>query len=211
MMTAGTRGGSVSGAMSFDVALVSVAHASNRPGAPAVTVIGAGFVFIVPGDGPAAVTVSGLGLGNVLNTMRSRAGHTGCESTKWVSETSVVGRLGHGAGSTRRLFLTLSVRVGSLSHAWSFSGPVASGLNYANLPGSGAISATVYGHRFGLSFITSRLRSSMTGCEATDWESETSVRCRLGHGAGLSRRLMITVGERSGSLSQRWSTDVTGL
>ena len=157
MMTAGTRGGSVSGAMSFDVALVSVAHASNRPG-----------------TGPAVVTVSGLGLGIVLNTMRARAGHTGCESTKWVSETSVVGRLGHGAGSTRRLVMTVAHRGDSLTHAWSEDVTMVSVIRGSNLVSRGSIDVMVHGTRLGLSQMSVRAETGHTACESTDWQSDTT-------------------------------------
>ena len=47
----------------------------------------------------------------------------------------------------------------------------------------------VHGHGRG------RVRS---GCESTEWESETSMRCMVGHGAGGTRRGVMTVGERGG-------------
>jgi hypothetical protein len=35
-----------------------------------------------------------------------------------------------------------------------------------------------------------------TGCEATEWESETSMMCRVTHGAQETWRLLMTVAER---------------
>ena len=58
---------------------------------------------------------------------------------------------------------------------------------------------------------TGRGRGGHTGCEATEWVSETSVRCKVGQGVQGSRRAVVTAGERSGSVTEAWSTDVAGL
>ena len=64
----------------------------------------------------------------------------------------------------------------------------------------------------GLVTYTGRAREGHTGCEATEWESETSVRCMVTHGARGTRRLVMTVGEQGGgSVTQGWSADVGAL
>ena len=64
----------------------------------------------------------------------------------------------------------------------------------------------------GLVTYTGRAREGHTGCEATEWESETSVRCMVTHGARGTRQLVMTVGEEGGgSVTQGWSADVGGL
>ena len=50
-----------------------------------------------------------------------------------------------------------------------------------------------------------------TGGETTDWVSDTSVRYQLGQGVQELRRLVVTAGERSGSVTHAWSTDVPSL
>ena len=57
---------------------------------------------------------------------------------------------------------------------------------------------TVHGASMGLVTYTGRAREGQTGCESTEWESETSMRCMVGHGAGGTRRGVMTVGERGG-------------
>ena len=59
----------------------------------------------------------------------------------------------------------------------------------------------------GLMAYTGMVRSGETGCEGTEWESETSVRCLMGHGARGTRRVAMTAGERSGSMSEGYSVD----
>jgi hypothetical protein len=63
----------------------------------------------------------------------------------------------------------------------------------------------------GLVTYTGRGREGETGCEATEWQSETSVRCVVTHGARGTRRVVMTVGERGGSVTQGWSVDLGGL
>jgi hypothetical protein len=46
-----------------------------------------------------------------------------------------------------------------------------------------------------------RTRGEHTGCEETEWVSETSVGCKVGQGVQGSSRTVVTVGERSGSVT----------
>jgi len=49
----------------------------------------------------------------------------------------------------------------------------------------------------------------MTTCERTAWQSDTSVRCRLGHSATGSQRVSVTTGQRGGgSMTQGLSVDL---
>ena len=45
----------------------------------------------------------------------------------------------------------------------------------------------------------------------TEWESETSVRCLVGRGIQGTRRMVVTAGEREGTGSAMYSTDVGSL
>ena len=77
-----------------------------------------------------------------------------------------------------------------------------------NRAGTGSASVTVHGAGMGLVTYTGRAREGQTGCEATEWESETSVRCLESHGGRGTRRVVMTAGERGGSVTQAWSGDV---
>ena len=67
---------------------------------------------------------------------------------------------------------------------------------------------TVQGSNLGLADYTSAGRLGDTACESTEWWSETSVRCRTSHGARGTRRLVLTAGERAGTATEAWSTDL---
>ena len=192
-MTAGERGGSSSVAISFDSGSVSVSLERNRAG-----------------TGSAWVTVHGAGLGLVSFSALGRMGETGCEGTEWESESSVRCLVGHGSGETRRLTLTAGTLSGSMSEAISLDTGSLSVMRRANHGGSGTASVTVHGSGLGSAALTTLGRVGETGCEGTEWESETSVRCLVGHGARGTRRVVMTAGDGSGSMSGAYSFDMTG-
>ena len=152
-------------------------------------------------------------MGLVTYTGRAREGHTGCEATEWESETSVRCMVTHGARGTRRLVMTVGEQGGgSVTQGWSADVGALSVMRGQNAAGTGSASVTVHGASMGLVTYTGRAREGHTGCEATEWESETSVRCMVTHGARGTRRLVMTVGEQGGgSVTQGWSADVGAL
>ena len=103
-------------------------------------------------------------------------------------------------------------RAGSLTQAWSVDVAGLSevvGLNVAAV--GGGASVTVHGSSMGKTGYTGRGRGGRTGCEGTEWVSASAVRCRASGSTGGSRRAMLTVGRRAGSLTQAWSVDVAGF
>ena len=80
-----------------------------------------------------------------------------------------------------------------------------------NRAGTGSASVTVHGASMGLVTYTGRAREGHTGCEATEWESETALRCLTFNGVRGTRRVMLTAGQASGSVSQAWSLDSPSL
>eukprot|EP00961_Rhodomonas_salina_P112495 1513663-Rhodomonas_salina.1 len=51
----------------------------------------------------------------------------------------------------------------------------------------------------------------MTGCEATEWESDSSLRCLVGISMRGSRRTTVTVAVRSGSLTEAMTADLRSV
>ena len=164
-MTAGEVRGSMSGAMSVDTGSVSMSRAVNGAG-----------------TGSASVTVHGAGLGMAAVTALGRIGQTGCEGTEWESETSVRCMIGQGSPGTWRVVMTAGERGGSMSEGYSVDVGSMSTLHRDNRAGTGSASVTVHGASLGLISFTVLGRAGQTGCEGTEWESETSLRCMVGHG-----------------------------
>merc|ERR1719238_1386580 len=144
------------------------------------------------GTGSGSVTVHGAGLGLVALTAMVRSGQTGCEGTEWESETSVRCLVGHGAGGTRRVTMTAGERSGSMSEGYSVDVGSMSVMRRENSAGTGSGSVTVHGAGLGLVAHTAMVRSGQTGCEGTEWESETSVRCHVGRRSAGTRRVTMT-------------------
>ena len=55
--------------------------------------------------------------------------------------------------------------------------------------------------------VTALGREGQTGCEGTEWESETSVRCMMGSGTWGTLIAVVTAGGRGGSISMAVSMD----
>jgi hypothetical protein len=98
-----------------------------------------------------------------------------------------------------------------VTEAWSADGSGLSRLRRSNCAGTSSAPITVHGSSMGIVRHTAKGRAGHTGCEGTHWQSETSVRCVSGHAGDSSLRLIMTVGDRVGSLSQAWSVDVASL
>ena len=66
-----------------------------------------------------------------------------------------------------------------MTQGWSADVGGLSVMRRQNRAGTGSASVTVHGASMGLVAYTGRAREGHTGCEATEWESETSVRCMV--------------------------------
>jgi len=155
------------------------------------------------------MTVHGASIGKTAYTGRGREGHTGCEATEWVSDTSVRCKLGQGVQGSRRAVVTAGEGSGSLTGAWSTDVPGLSVMQGSNRAGTGSASLTVYGSGLGLNMLTVKVHEGHTGCEGTEWSSGTSVRCMVGHGALGNSRFVATAGilpqSRSSACSIDWA------
>ena len=116
----------------------------------------------------------------------------------------------HAERRSRRLSVTTSERGGSISEVWSVDLKI-SIIRRGNRAGTGTSSLTVHGASFGGSVYCSKVKSGFTGCEATGWESETSMKCLVGSNVASTRRLALTLGEQSKSLTHGWSMDAAVL
>ena len=94
-----------------------------------------------------------------------------------------------------------------MTQAWSGDVGMMSVVDGYNRAGTGSASVTVHGAGMGLVTYTGRAREGQTGCEATEWESETSVRCLESHGGRGSLRMLLTSGGSACSFSNGLTLD----
>jgi len=194
IMTVGEKAGSKSQAWSFDTEKLSLVRRSNRAG-----------------TGSGSITIHGAMLGLASYTVESRKGHTQMESTEWESETSVRCLVGHSTSGSRRILMTAGERTCTETQGWSSDLTASSSVRRGNIAGTGSTAMTVHGSSMGLVPYTGRVRNGQTSCESTEWESETSMKCLLEQGFRGTRRVAMTAGIHSGTVTQLFSLDAPML
>jgi len=128
------------------------------------------------------VTVHGASMGLVTYTGWARQGQTGCKATEWESETSVRCLVGHAGRGTRRVIVSAESQVGTSSFVFSSDRGIVSVSERRNGASTGSVSVAIVGSGYGFIANTIVFRMAATGCEATEWESDSRVCCRLNQG-----------------------------
>jgi hypothetical protein len=191
-LTLGRTTGSCSDTVSYDGVVVSAASVRN-----------------LMSTKHRSVTVDGAGLGLWSVSRGVRLGSTGCESSVWYSDTSLVSlTVAHQGGGTRRVSVTAGHRVGSQSEVFTVDGVGVSAGGRANIGGSGGVRVTVAGggwRRYSMSEVA---RVGRTGCEGSRWISQTAVMCLASHSISGTRRVSVTSVIFVGSVTGMVSADV---
>eukprot|EP00961_Rhodomonas_salina_P202932 2737824-Rhodomonas_salina.1 len=190
LMTVGETVGSVTAMLSVDIGTVSMTTRTN-----------------LMGTGSTSVTVHGMGIGNGLFSSRAAAGHSMCEGTEWQSDSSVVCKAGAGSGGSLRLAVTVANRAGTLSVAGTYDVATMTGIALLNQQSGGHSSVTVTGTGLGAVGFCQRLSTGSTGCEGTEWVSESSISCKASGGLGRSMRGVMSLGSQVGSVSDAGTYD----
>eukprot|EP00961_Rhodomonas_salina_P018955 255159-Rhodomonas_salina.1 len=107
-----------------------------------------------------------------------------------------------------RAVVTLALNAGSISEVGSYDGVEVGLLGLSNHGTTGQRSVTVSGVGLGSSGYSVEVTLGATGCEGTEWVSESSVTCKVGSGLGGSLRAVVTAGGAAGSLTGGVSFDV---
>jgi hypothetical protein len=166
-----------------------------------------------PASTPTGVTVEGIRFGSSDYTPMKRIGFTSCEETRWEADTSVMCMTAAGVFGTRRLAVTVGMRLaGTSTEIASYDVPMLSSVRRSNRAMTGSASITVEGLNFYNEDYTSSIRMGFTAAESTEWESDTSLRARSPqstlHG---TRRLAVTAGQRVGTQTEVFSWDLPSL
>ena len=193
--TVGTRGGSVSEALSVDLASMSSVRSVSS-------------LNLLP-VGERVIYVAGSGLDGMRTYSGSaQVGLTGCESTEWASETSIECMTAAGVSTSLRLVATIGERTATLTDAMSYDGPEVSEALAGNRGGAVSSSATITGSGFGATMLSQVGQIGGTASEASEWRSDTSVVCKTTTvGIGHTQTASMTVGARTGYLTGAASYD----
>ena len=132
--------------------------------------------------------------GSADSSPRSRTGVTSSASTSWVSDSALALRVDTAIGLSLRMALTVGNHVGSSTAMLSFE--AIRMYNATANVGSTRGSVSVLGAGLGLVAYTVLGRIGQTGCEGTQWESETSVSCLTSYGVRGSQCVVLTAGNQ---------------
>ena len=199
-LTIGEQLGSVTDALSFGIPFLSSACLrDNRAG-----------------TGSATITVHGANFATVGSTQAMRWRQTaseattwlsvealpcrGCNARSWGSDTQILGMVPAGVRGSRRVTVTAGQSAGTSTVMYSIDLVAISHSRRMNRAITGSASVTVHGASLGLVAYTAMGREGHTGCEGTEWESETSVRCLSSRAvvAFGSSRLLVSALARAG-------------
>ena len=127
-------------------------------------------------SGGGSLTVMGLGFGTKDYTVSAMLSTAPCDTTGWVSSTSLLCRFGGECMGREHASVTISTVVGTELDVFSFDGPVASYL-MGNVPHSGGASLVVYGLNFGSCALSVTVSLGTRICGSSSWTSPTSLKC----------------------------------
>ena len=99
----------------------------------------------------------------------------------------------------------------SVTQIWSLDVAVLSVLQASNRDALGGESVTIQGGSLGRVGYSGVGREGQTGCEATEWISDTSARCRVTQGVSGTRQAVVTLAKQTGSMTQAFSVDTSEL
>ena len=156
------------------------------------------------------MTVAGSGMGAADYSGGARVGATGCESSEWVSGTSVRCLASHGVATTQRVMITVGEKAGSVTETFSF-GPGLSDRWINNYAATGAVGVTVIGELVSVAAYSVQVRVGGTAVESTVWQSSSSVIGLTSHGISATLRLALTASGEVGSMTEAVSFDAGGL
>ena len=162
----------------------------------------------------ATIAVGGLQMLGFLFTLKMHAMITGCESTSWMSETSLVGRIAAGAVSQYAVnlkvnTLTVGELVSSLTAMFSYDENEVSSVFMPNAAVSDSRAIRFFGSNLARVSMSNIARIGLSSCEVTMWESDTTVSGLVSAGlSGGTNGAYITALLSSASVTLAWSYDV---
>ncbi|KAJ1478100.1 hypothetical protein T484DRAFT_1818743, partial [Baffinella frigidus] len=160
----------------------------------------------------ASVTLHGFTFGREELSAQTRLGGSAAEASAWISDTAMTARFASGGRATLRMALTVGERAASATEAFSFDALSARAPpSVVNVPtrgqGGDPVTTSVFGSGLVSAGFSGAARAGGTACEESAWLSDSSVSCRIALGSQSTRRIALTAGERSASVSEAWSYD----
>jgi hypothetical protein len=112
---------------------------------------------------------------------------------------------------TLRVAITAGVRFGSVTQGVSYDVRNLLAVSPTNVPAVGMDEIRIEASGLGLRVWSAGGRVGGTACEASEWESDSSVRCKSAGGVFGTLRVAVTAGARVGSLTHAVSYDAPAV
>jgi len=166
--------------------------------------------------GSSSISVFGRRFGHADMTSILRISGSSCETSTWISESSVSCKSLSGSGRSLSIVVSSVIRSGSLSSAFSYEGyrpPFASLIATGNGPTTGSLSVTVFGGQYSSVDRSHRIRiSSASSSLAAVWTSDSSLSGKVLPGVGSRNHVAVSHGRQSSlQLSRVFSYDTAVL
>ena len=189
--TVSRRSASVSDALSFNTASFALSKAR----------------YNIPITGTSLFTVWGINMGTGTVSAFSRAGFTGAQLTKWISDSSMWCAPSGGLHRCRSLLVTSGCALGCATNALSFAGISPSSFSVSNHATTGTVSVSIHGMGFGLYMVTNKVRLGHSSFESTNWISTSTVASRTVSGVRVSCLTTVTAQLGLNTLTEAQSWD----
>ena len=153
--------------------------------------------------GSASVTVHGSSLGLVGMTAMVRSGQTGCESTYWISASSLLCLSAAISRASLSVIITSGFTKASLSVGFStdFVSVFRAYPRFLDTSSTANESTTIVGAGFGTKDVSLMARFGNTGCESTNWLSDSSLEGMIADGLAPKPVLVVTSAHSLGSVT----------
>eukprot|EP00960_Hanusia_phi_P068982 766978-Hanusia_phi.AAC.4 len=136
---------------------------------------------------------------------------TVCELTRWISDSSVIGKVASGISLNLNIRITLEERISDLTLSFTYSNPLLSSLKVVNAPALGSSSMTIFGTSFGSYDYSQKMRVGGTDCLASSWIDMISIACKIPGGSGTGKDVALTSGVQVGSLSLAFTYNIPSI
>ena len=153
---------------------------------------------ITPSNGPTAnptvVRMTLANLGSFDATPMARIGGSASQSTKWTSDTALTFVAPLSTNSANAVVVTLQSALSTRLEAFTFDSPALAKITPPNSQTFGGRTMSVIGTGFGVVDTSPAVRAGATGCTATQWVSDSTVRCKLGPDTSSNLDVLVTIG-----------------
>jgi hypothetical protein len=180
--TAGMMASSLTEAFFYDPKVVSGLGKGNAASTGSTSVVILGGSFALSASSPA-----------------SSIGHSSCDSSMWMSDSSLLTKQVSGLGFTLSAVITIGRLKATMSEVLSFQLPSISAQGYNTRASMFTDVFTLIGSGFSHS-VAERVHS--THCEQTTWHSQSAISGMTAQGTGRSEKLSVTAGTLVGTQTE---------